>query len=158
MLRAALEMQQQTFEKGIGLTPNCDKVHNITKKLCLKQLPWSTAAFCITSERTSMTALKPLVEITRFRERSPDSSITEWTGKNNTEDFPQRFPAFNQIKKLSIIQTPAVDTSILQCWLGSHLDRFWTEWHLVIWQRRCLATNWPCLTMSGFFFSFLVKE
>lgn len=62
-----------------------------------------------------MTALKPLVEITRFGERSPDRSITEWMGKNNTGDFSQRFPAFNQIKKLSITQNPVVDTSMLQC-------------------------------------------
>lgn len=147
----ALEMQQQTFKKGIWLTPNCDKVQNITKKLCLKQFPWSTSAFCMPREWTSMTALKFLAEITRFGKRSPDSSITKWMGKNNTGDFSQRFPAFNQIKKLSIIQNPVVDTSTLQCWLGSHMDRFWTEWHLLIWQRRCLATNWPCLTMSTFF-------
>lgn len=55
------------------------------------------------------------------------------------EEFFQRFLAFNQIKKLGMIQNPVLDTHILQHRLGSDLGRFSAEQQ--IRQRQHLATN-----------------
>lgn len=58
-----------------------------------------TSAFYITSKWTSVIALEPLVESTKFETFRDLSPITGWTGKNNTEQFFQRLPVFNHNQK-----------------------------------------------------------